>query len=112
MKLCDAHWSNLKQALGERGMAHLIPAEGSEGLTPDDNDPLMEAYVALETGSLHARRLTGGLALMTSRTCPLCEAGHHGGKPETWIRRVANAQRRSAQRLGLLQKSAATSSPG
>lgn len=114
MKICETHWSALKQAIDDRGLSGLVSKDGhvavekAEGqlqgdVSRDTFDPLMNANFAIWSNGLRA----GGLYLMGQKDdgthyCPICESEAHGGQPaDWWINSAADEQLERARALGL-----------
>ena len=123
MRICDAHWTELKQALEERGLMKLVSGSGEKAtrviegqLQGDDSneayDPLLAANFAIWNNGLQAV----GMGLMApDAPCPLCflnecaEKGcgdpdckkvHHNGSD--WIQFAANDQLEEARKRKLV----------
>lgn len=80
MKICERHWTMLREGAERRGMAHLVARNGQEALQnavlqlegrerESQFDPLMVANNLIWAAAL--RRC--GLALMVGDLCPVCE---------------------------------------
>ena len=113
MKLCRPHWEQLKAAIAELGMMHLVAESGkiaSERITAQlENkdhgfDPLMNANFAIWTNALEL----GGKYLMWNDEngnpyCPICESEKHkGNDAEWWIKNASEEQLARARSLGLM----------
>lgn len=115
MKLCQPHWSDLRAAIADRGLTHLVSPNGEAAaariqaqLQPGEPeragfDPLLNANFAIWNNALES----GGLYLMTgspdgSEYCPLCELeANTPEKAATWIGYAADEQLNAARSLGL-----------
>lgn len=123
MKFCDHHWGKLRQAIVDRGLAHLIKsaeenmesmASEIEGNGPTTFDPLMTAHWMI-CGTAIER---GGVYMMTGDYCPVCEALEHTqnpvdhlGQPMTreqleswWIDGPSDAVHKQAVSVGLIKE--------
>lgn len=79
MKFCQDHWTNLRKAIDDRGLTHLV-AQGAEEAADrtiaelqgrsnlDTWDPLMSAYWNLSSKVLERV----GLAALAEDFCPMC----------------------------------------
>ena len=102
--MCQAHWSDLRTALDERGLTHLISTsaenlvERMESKEDQGFDPLFSASIEIMAAALR----DGGLALLQSDKCPLCEAEKSvRGLANDWIEGCSDDQLRRAKELGL-----------
>ena len=123
MRICQAHWDELKQALEERGLMKLVCGSGekatrvlmaqAQGDTSNNAyDPLLAANFAIWNNALECF----GLGLMaTDAPCPLChldECAKNGcGDPNCkkvhssggdWIRYAADEQLENARERKLV----------
>lgn len=116
MRICQPHWTALRQGIEDRGLSGLVAGDGrravealqrqSEGSdTPQDFDPLMSANLAIWSKALEI----GGLYLLGedeqgNHYCPLCEAEAHGGPgtAEMWINGCLDVQLAHARDLKLV----------
>jgi hypothetical protein len=118
MRICQAHWDKLKQAIEDRGLMHLVAGSGEKAaglverqLQGDDTayDPLMAANFAIWNNALKAF----GIQMMSGDApCPLCLMDDHkktctepGCKAEggdDWIRYAADGQLEVAKGKGLV----------
>ena len=84
MKFCETHWAELRRAIDERGLSHLVAKDGHaaaerlvselDGTANDRTyDPLMDAHNMILTRALEQ----GGLYLLGGDFCPVCEAIAH-----------------------------------
>ena len=81
MKICAAHWAELRKLLDDRGLTHLIPTTGEEAakrVMADSFDPLMYANNAIFANALGAV----GLVLLSPKEdgaerCPICHLIEH-----------------------------------
>ncbi len=116
MKMCIPHWEELKKAIEDRRMGHLISKSGEEvseivtaQLEGDPHagyDPLMDACMMIYTGGVQA----GGLYLMGekedgSEYCPLCELEAHQTevKASDWINGCTDAILKHCTEKGLMK---------
>lgn len=116
MRMCMPHWGQLREAIKERGMMHLVAgtdekaAQNMKGqLTGASEretfDPLMGANFAIYSNAMRIF----GLYLMTEppeggHYCPVCESEKAGGHPaEWWITNAADEQLSRAVELGLVK---------
>lgn len=123
MKICDAHWTELRKAIDDRGLTRFIAKDGEiaaknmsaqiQGTDTEENfDPLMSAVFAIWGNSLEAF----GLDIMKQDApCPLCVLDKHVKEctdegctmkqsGSDWIRFAADGQMDVATELGLLGK--------
>jgi hypothetical protein len=101
MKFCQPHWEELKKAIDDRGLGHLVSKSGEEavertarahegtGPTKKDVDPLLAAHNNIVSNAL----ASGGIYMMGTdeegnRFCPVCEAAKNGHGD--WIELAAN----------------------
>lgn len=81
MRMCEAHWAQLRSAIEARGLGHLVSANGRElasrfasALEGEDElanyDPLMWAYLLIVE---EATNWCGLSLYMEDDLCPLCE---------------------------------------
>lgn len=112
MKFCQLHWDELKAAIDERGLSHLIAKDGRgavnrvvaeiEGTATDASyDPLMAAYWMITGRALEM----GGLYLMTGDYCPLCELEKHTehGVAAEWIQGCTDSVKVYCEEKGLVR---------
>lgn len=113
MKFCDAHWSELRTAISDRGLMHLVAKDGQTAMesavaelngqqTPAQYDPLMSATYMIYGNATRA----GGLYLMMAdengnEYCPLCEVNKNGGQSQQWIDGCCDSILAHCQQLGL-----------
>jgi hypothetical protein len=123
MKICDAHWQELRQAIDNRGLTRIIAKDGEHaaknmaaqlqgGDTKDNYDPLMSAVYAIWGNAIEAF----GLDIMRpDAPCPLCVLDQHikectdeecGMKQSgsDWIGYAADGQIDAITQMGLLGK--------
>lgn len=93
MKFCIPHWEQLKQAVKDRGMYHLVHSSGqaamdalarvADGISDEkDFDPLMAATMRIY--GQFARE--AGWEKLDADICPLCEiAETMPDMPDNWI---------------------------
>lgn len=114
MQICKDHWAQLRAAINERGLSHLVSTSGidlSSRLKKELNneatiqDPLMGANFAIMSNALQH----GGLYLMSvdensNPYCPLCEALKHYGDnmDQQWIKFASDEQLDNCKAKGLL----------
>jgi hypothetical protein len=87
MKICQTHWDQLKEAINQKGMSHLISKSGEEladRLKKEINkelttyDPLMAANLAIAAASIKDAGIgIMGLDENENPYCPLCEVDKH-----------------------------------
>jgi hypothetical protein len=114
MKICKDHWSDMRQAVTDRGLEHLVAKSGEAafenvkrelaGQADKSNfDPLMASQWAIFNAFLR----DAGVAGIAFDGCPLCEVDkQQAGLAEDWIEGSADDQLAHAQRLGLAPKAA------
>jgi hypothetical protein len=125
MNICQEHWDRLRAAVEARGMSHLVARSGQEaaantveqmeeGVSPDNWDPLMAAFVAL--GSKGLERC--GMAAFAPGFCFLCEVRksfeHCKTLPEFdpdlhkdddfWLNSCMDAMLEHAREIGLMPR--------
>jgi hypothetical protein len=80
MKICDKHWTMLREAIQIRGLMHLVAKEGNEAAAriaeeikgkEAPYDPLMSCNWMVTNEAL---RLGGLYLLNKADCCPICEA--------------------------------------
>lgn len=120
MKFCMKHWDELRQAMKDRGMWHLVASSGEKAAEQLENqletgtrahnfDPLMAAHNSIVEHSIEA----AGLAIMVnnedgSERCPLCYVQDNCGCKKlechflNWVPEVADVMKDEAIRLGLM----------
>lgn len=109
MKICQTHWDQLRQALDERGLSHLV-AKSSEDAhaalveqlqgdaKPSGYDPLMTANFAIFSAFLEDAGIAG-----LSVDCPLCVVAEaQPGLDQEWIKGCSDDQLKHARALGLV----------
>lgn len=122
MQICQTHWDMLRQAMEDRGLAHLIGAESAkaqiegelDGVPADERprDPLMSANFSIMGNAMQM----GGLYMMMGDYCPICEVVKHTAgvwkNPQTdevmdatqverwWIDGPADAELQAARERG------------
>lgn len=102
MKMCQPHWDELRKAIADRGLSHLVAKDGKVAIervedelrgtaTDKTYDPLMDAHWMISGKALEM----GGLYIMGekhdgSQYCPLCEVDIHakdiGENAQEWIK--------------------------
>ncbi len=100
MRFCQPHWEQLKDAIRERGLFHLVADSGEAAVerlaeeakgeaTIATYDPLMDAHNMMVVRAIEC----GGLSVLRGDTCPLCEANRHthDGMADEWITTCTNA---------------------
>lgn len=99
MKFCQDHWDRLRAAIEERGLGHLVAADGETAAAQQvaeiergsqdvtTFDPLMSAHWAIASNALSTIEQAGGapLYLMTEGPEDPVE-GIPGGEGKTWPR--------------------------
>lgn len=119
MQMCQPHWEQMKQAVKDRGMWHLVARDGKEAVdaavrqlegeeNASDWDPLM----AMNWNFFSAALEYGGLGVMGedengNQYCPLCLAKNHGEVPEMdkmWVDGCADAMLGHAREAGLVAR--------
>lgn len=118
MKFCQSHWDELRQAIDDRGLSHLVAKDGVaaakrlvfelEGTDkPDDYDPLMAANWMISGRVLEEV----GLVMMMGDYCPLCmvedegqRRGQRAGLASEWIKSCTDSVREYCVYLGLIEK--------
>jgi hypothetical protein len=122
MKWCTEHWAQLRKAIEDLGLSHLVAKDGAsahanvvaeleaaaQGVDPPQEtyDPLMSSYWAISSRALQM----GGLYLMSGDYCPLCELNkncepHPDYQPDHafhWIKGCTEAQLKYCQAQGLV----------
>jgi hypothetical protein len=119
MKMCQKHWDMLRDAIKDRGLAHMVASNGREAAArlakPDadgsDFDPLMAAFMMISGRAIE----DGGLYLLKGDYCPVCEVMEYHPKncketpvctgetlEKLWIDGPADAVRTYAEEHGLL----------
>lgn len=125
MNLCEQHWAQLKKAIDERGLTHLISKDGVEAATrlvkgveegeasAETFDPLMGASLMIARNMMICLG-DGALALLAVQPdagcppCPLCYGIEHChcGLPVcdflTWIDKAADGALAHARELKLV----------
>lgn len=118
MKMCDAHWAQLRADVSKYGLDHLIAPDGAaamemtarqlEGKAGElDFDPLMNANNMLFSMSMDVV----GLRMMATREdgseyCPACELRDYN-----WVEGAAFQSRLYAEKNGLLLEPPTTETP-
>lgn len=96
MQICAEHWDQLRKAIADRGLEHLVGKSGQEAAdsmvrqlegtaTEQDFDPLMNANWAITAAYV---RDAGAGAILSARgnICPLCEVERsRKGLATNWI---------------------------
>jgi hypothetical protein len=91
MIFCDRHWSDLKEALEERRLSHLVSKTAQEAAFrcnkggPNNYDPLVRANLMIVQELVKHT----GPAILQTKFCPLCEATRRSkdeALPERWIK--------------------------
>lgn len=122
MNVCQPHWDELRGAIDDRGLSHLVAKDGVaaarnleaqlQGTDAEENyDPLMSAYWAIMANSL---KCWGLGALADDFGCPLCALDRHAAEcaeegcarntGADWIRFASDGQLQAARDLGLVGK--------
>ena len=123
MKICDAHWQDLKKAIDDRGLTRFIAKDGEAaakamasqiqgGDEKESYDPLMGANFAIWGNALE---VWGPGMMQEGAPCPLCLLDKHAkecAEPDCqfkqtgadWVTLAADAQMEYATELGLLGK--------
>jgi hypothetical protein len=88
MKICEYHWTALRQSIETTGMSHLVAQGGSEAAARLQTelkggeapyDPLMSCHWMITNRAVEL----GGPYLLTGDYCPICEAMKNlGDKPD------------------------------
>ena len=100
MQFCMMHWEQLRAAITERGLDHLIASDGKELVermereidnkqNKQDFDPFMSAHNMILSNALHAF----GFYIMGD-CCPLCELDKEEWQENSsaiWIRSAADS---------------------
>lgn len=118
MKFCQPHWDELREAILDHGLGHLIAANGREAAsrtkaelegkaTVADFDPLIAAHNMIWKRALQ----TLGLGIMVGDLCPVCEllkvtppppAGHrYATNDEYFIQGPADAVLETCKEMGI-----------
>lgn len=121
MKLCQRHWTELKEAITQRGLFHLVSKDGKiatervvselqSGSTEENYDPLMSATMMIYTNAL---KCFGLELMMDDAPCPLCLLDKHAeecteencarSSGHDWIRFAADGQLQYAQEKGIIK---------
>jgi len=106
MRMCQPHWDQLRKAISDKNLMHLVAKSGEEAIArmiteledkpdqPSARDPLMEANLSIMSQALDQ----GGLYLMSPKEdgtdyCPLCEVVVHTeiGMDSKWIEGCTDA---------------------
>lgn len=110
MKFCMPHWDELRKAISDRGLDHLVAKDGKaamammmdeikkQDLDSSNFDPLMAAHNAIAAHAIEQ----GGLYLLTDDYCPLCELKKHKGNPKEWIDGASNECLELARKMKLV----------
>ena len=106
MQFCQLHWGQLRKAIDDRGLSHLVAKNGYEAAKntlaeakgqPSNYDPLMPAHWMILSQSMEVF----GLQVLGD-CCPLCEvACVEGGVDQEWITGCADAILRYCQENGM-----------
>lgn len=89
MKWCQNHWDELKNAIKQKGLYHLVAKNGEEVIdrvtaelrgeeTLANYDPLMSAFWMINGRATEI----GGIYLLMGEYCPLCELDKHAKNPD------------------------------
>ena len=88
MQMCQAHWDEIRKAVADRGMDHLVSKSGKEvadkmlratdthSQTKENYDPLMDIHNNLVCAAMKAV----GLSILSDEGCPLCTCNILSGK--------------------------------
>jgi len=111
MKFCQLHWDDLRKAVNDKGMSHLVAQSGEDAMesmvnqikgedTSSDFDPLMGAWSAITSQFMQDL----GMAAFDGDKCPLCEVEKSlEGRAQNWIDGSTTVQLNHARELGLIQ---------
>ncbi len=129
MMICPTHWQQMRDAVEERGMTHLVARNGKEAVDnlvaeAEGHKPAFDPLMAMNNNFWSAALEHGGLGVMgvpeddhpliaatttdakgMRHFCPLCLARELGAQPETdqqWIRGCADAMLKHARGEGLM----------
>jgi len=99
MKFCQPHWNELRKAIDNKGLGHLVASSGEAAMerviaevkgedTTATYDPLMSAHWMICGQALE----NGGLYLLNGDYCPLCELEKHSNREMVinWIEGCTN----------------------
>lgn len=113
MKFCQPHWDDLKTAIKDRGLWHLVAADGRAAMdraidemnrtaTDKAYDPLMAAHWSICGQAMKQ----GGLYLMSGDYCPLCELEKHteAGMAKRWVDGCTDSILSYCQERGLVPR--------
>lgn len=116
MRICQAHWDELRAAIAAAGLSKFVSNSGEQARerlqaqlqpgTPELEgfDPLMNANFGIWVNAVEQ----GGNYLLLGKEdgtpfCPLCELeAHTETKAAEWIEAATNEQSRRAAALGLM----------
>lgn len=112
MQICPSHWLQLRTAVSERGLDHLVSKSGEEAAQrmtnmgngssdPADFDPLMAANMAII--SYYVSHI--GIDGISEQLCPVCEAAKNSDADdlaENWINGSADDVLAVARSKGLI----------
>ena len=121
MKICQEHWNQLREAIEQRGMGHLVAKNGETAAqnavaslqgadTKETFDPLMNANFAIWSNSIQCF----GIEIMAENApCPLCALDNHVKEctdekcqfkqtGADWIGFAADGQLENAREKGLI----------
>lgn len=115
MRMCMGHWTELRQAINDRGLSHLVSQNGQEaakrmanlsnGSTdPKDFDPLLAAHMAITSYYISH---TGLDHINESDVCPVCHASENAdgnNLAENWISGAADDVFAVAKSKGLVSE--------
>lgn len=84
MKFCQEHWKQLRKAIDDNGLGHLVAKDGEQavkdlveqaklGVTPDNFDPLMFAHNIIFAKIIEHSGLTYFMPDAPHNGCPMCE---------------------------------------
>ena len=122
MKICTSHWDNLRTAIDNRGLGHLVAKSGEKAASQivnqlqgsedaKDYDPLMAAYWAITANSIKAFGLD---SMREDFGCPLCALDAHAKEcqdqacpkytGQNWIDLASDGQLSIAKEMGLISE--------
>ena len=124
MRFCEQHWRDLKQAIDDRGMVHLVSKDGQtaiETLLEAPNDVKSFDPLLIATMEIYGTALRYGGAYLAiakedgTRYCPLCELVVHKAEEAKKERNIDNIAKhwidgctdfvlKEARELGLMPK--------
>jgi len=87
MKICKKHWAMLIAAVKERGMWHLVAADGQTAMENtiaelNNEEAPYDPLMACNWMVFHRGISDGGLYFAASDLCPICEAMIHTANVE------------------------------